>query len=439
MLGSVLIAVALILANAFFVLAEFALVRVRSTQLDLRISSGSRRARVARRMLDHLDGYLSACQLGVTVASLALGWIGEPAVAALLSPVFHWLAVGSTTAHQISLVVGFTLISVLHIVVGEQAPKNLAIAQAESTVLLVAYPLRGAYLLFYPFLVVVNGASNALLRALGVRLHPSHGLAVHADELKQIAAESAAGGQISAGESALLSKVFTFSDRGTRDIMVPRNKVSAIDLAWPVAQALQFALETGHSRYPLYDGTLDGVVGVLHMKDLTRLLMAGRKIESLRALCRPPLFVPETLAAQRLLRTFQRRHSHMAVVLDEYGGVTGIVTIEDALEELVGEIQDEHDEGEVPPIVELPNGYSVGGRVLLAELEPLLAVAPFESEASTVAGYLMERLGRLAEPGDSVRLGPWRATVVQVDRHAIDRVEIVRHESLKPAPSAEPE
>jgi CBS domain containing-hemolysin-like protein len=384
-------------------------------------------------MMTRLDAYLSACQLGITLASLGLGWVGEPAVATALRPLFEWLQIGPVLAHRISIAVGFTLISALHIIVGEQAPKNLAIAHAERTSLFVAWPLRVVYLLFYPFLRVVNGASNALLRAFGVVLPAEHSVAVRSEELRQIAAKSAAEGQITAGESALLSKVFTFSDRVAREIMVPRHKVSGIDLHQPLAESLARALESGHSRYPLYDQSLDGVVGVLHMKDLTRRLVGGEQAPPLRELVRPPVFVPETLPAQRLLRMFQRRHSHMAFVLDEYGSVTGIVTIEDALEQLVGEIQDEHDDGEIPPVVEIEGGYSVEGRVLLVELAPLLGVPPFETESSTIAGYVMERLGRLGEVGDSVVIGPWRARIVEVQRRAIERIELTR---VPPQPEA---
>ena len=436
MVGLLLLAAALVLANAFFVAAEFALVRVRTTQLDLRVTSGSRAAVVARSMMNRLDAYLSACQLGVTFASLGLGWVGEPATAAVLRPVFEWLSVGPALSHRISLAVGFALISMVHIVVGEQAPKNFAIAQAEKTALFVAWPLRAVYLAFYPLLIVVNGASNALLRAFGVAQFSAHSFAVRPDELRQIAAASAAEGQITAGESALLSKVFTFSDRVAREIMVPRHKVSGIDLRQPLEETLAQSLETGHSRYPVYERSLDGVVGILHMKDLTRRLVAGERAPNLRELARPPVFVPETLPAQRLLRMFQKRHSHMALVLDEYGSVTGMVTIEDALEELVGEIQDEHDD-EVAPVVEIDGGYSVEGRVLLADIEPLLGVPPFETESSTIAGYVMERLGRLGEVGDIVHIGPWRARIVEVQRRAIERIELKR--AAEPAePAAEP-
>lgn len=425
MLGVLLFAVALVAANGFFVAAEFAIVRVRSTQLDLAVSTGSRSARVARGIIEHLDAYLSACQLGITLASLGLGWIGEPLFERLLRPLFDRLGTSEAHAEQVCVLLGFTVISAVHIVVGEQAPKNLAIMRTEPTALFVALPLRVAYVLFFPFLWLLNSASNGLLRLFGVRVQPSHGVAMPADELKQVAAESAAEGQITEGESALVSRVFTFSDRKAREIMVPRTKVLFVDARAPIAEALEFALENGHSRYPLVERDLDGVVGVLHVKDVTRRVVRGEPVTDLRDLARPALFVPETVTAQKLLQQFQRQRSHMAMLLDEFGGVTGVATIEDALEELVGEIQDEHDE-EVPPILETAAGYSVEGKVALSEVCDLLGVPPIEAEASTVAGYVMERLGRIAHVGDTVEIGDWRLRISLVERRTVERIEITK-------------
>jgi CBS domain containing-hemolysin-like protein len=423
---SLLVAVLLVAANAFFVAAEFALVKVRSTQLELRASEGSRAAGLARGMLDHLDGYLSACQLGITLASLGLGWIGEPAVAVALRPVLAQVGIADeATVETFAFVVAFSLISFAHITIGEQAPKNLAITHPETLAIAFAWPMRFFYVVLWPALVVVNGASNAMLRVLGVRVTSEHTLAVPADELAKIAAESAAEGRITQGQGTLLSKVFSFSDRVAREIMVPRNKVRGIDLRRPVDESLQFALESGHSRYLLYDVDIDGVVGVLHMKDLTPRLASGQPIRTLREFARPAMFVPETMPAHRLLRTFQRQRSHLAVVLDEFGGVTGIVTIEDTLEELVGEIQDEHDEERLP-VETIEGGWSVEGRMLLSEIEALLAIPSIESEATTLSGLVMERLGRVAQVGDTVPIDAFAAKVVQVDRRSIERVEITK-------------
>jgi CBS domain containing-hemolysin-like protein len=434
MLGALLLAAVLVVANGFFVAAEFALVRVRSTQLDLAATAGSRSARVARGMVEHLDAHLSACQLGITFASLGLGWIGEPLFVLVLHPLFVRLGTSDATSHQIAFLVGFSVISSIHIIVGEQAPKNLAIMRTEATALFIALPLRAAYVLFFPFLWVLNTASNGLLRLFGVRVQTTHGVAMPADELKQVAAESAAEGQITEGERALVSRVFTFSDRKAREIMVPRTKVLFVDALAPLDEAVEHALENGHSRYPLVEGNLDGVVGVLHVKDVTRRIVRGQPIASLRDLARPALFVPETVPAHKLLQQFQRQHSHMAILLDEFGGVTGVCTIEDALEELVGEIQDEHDE-EVAPIVPIANGYSVEGRVAVSEVIELLGVPPVEAEASTIAGYVMERLGRIAHVGDTVDLGDWRLRISLVERRTVERLEITRR---RPEPESAP-
>ncbi len=432
MFSSLLLAAFLIFANGFFVAAEFALVKVRATQLEVRAAAGNRSAAAARSILDHLDAYLSATQLGITLASLALGWIGEPTVAHLLEPVFARLEVSEELAHTISMAIGFTVISFLHIVVGEVAPKSLALAKPEAISMAVAVPMRAFYFLFLPALVVLNKSSNALLRAIGVDPGSEHGGAVRADELRQIAENSADAGQITQGESALLSNVFTFSDRVAREIMVPRSKVRGIDLRRPLDESLRFALENGHSRYPLYDRDLEGVVGVLHAKDLTARMMSGPPVKNLRELARPAIFVPETMSAQRLLRIFQRQRAHLAIVLDEFGGVTGVVTIEDTLEELVGEIQDEHDE-ERMPVEEIAGGFSVEGRLLLSELERLLEIPPIDTEAATLSGYIMENLGRVALLGDSVEIAEWVARVVQIDRRSIERVEITRPPESKEA------
>lgn len=433
----IFVALLLVLANGFFVAAEFALVKVRSTQLDVRVAEGNRRAAIARPMLDDLPRYLAVCQLGITLASLALGWIGEPAFEAMLHPVFVVLGLPEDVVDWMAFLLGFSLISAFHIVLGEVAPKNLAISRTEPVVLLVAAPIRLLYALSWPVLTLLNGSANLFLRwALGIEPVDEHTLAVHADELQQIAAESAESGHITQGESKLLEGVFRFSDRVAREIMVPRDKVLAIDLARPVDDVLKEALANGHSRYPLFNKDLDGVVGVLHMKDLTTRIAAGQPIRTLRDLARPVMFVPESMAAQRLLRAFQRQRSHLAIVLDEYGGVTGVVTLEDTMEELVGEIQDEHDE-ERQPIEAFDGGWSVSGRVVLSEVCGVMGIPEVEAEASTVSGFVMEKLGRTAAVGDVVDLTPeWIVRVVQVERRAIERVEITRPSPTTPVPTA---
>jgi CBS domain containing-hemolysin-like protein len=423
--GLLLLAALLIVANGFFVAAEFALVKVRASQLEVAISEGHSTAALARTMLDRIDAYLAATQLGITLASLALGWVGEPAAAAVLAPMFGAIGLAEATSHQLSFAIGFSLISFLHIVVGESAPKGLAIARPVGTSMFVATPLRVFYIVCYPALAVLNAASNLILRLVGVDPGDMHHLAVPAEELKRIAEDSAAGGQITKGQGDLLSNVFTFSSRVAREIMVPRNKVLGLDISLPRAEVLKYALEADHTRYPVFDGDLDQVVGILHIKDVLAYIADGEEIPDLRAVVRPPLYVPESMPAQRLLRTFQRQHTHLAVVLDEYGGVAGITTLEDALEELVGEIQDEYDE-ERAPVEETATGYSVVGGMLLADVESLLDLSAITADSSTIAGLLMEKLERVPKVGDQVALDGWTIRVTQVERRAVERVELVR-------------
>ena len=428
MIGLLALTALLILGNGFFVAAEFALVKVRSTQLELRAKEGSRSAGLARSLLDHLDGYLSATQLGITLTSLGLGWIGEPAVSAVLEPAFHWVGVSEEMGHSVSIVVGFSLISFLHIVIGEVAPKSLAIALPVEVSSAVAWPMRAFYTLFYPVLLVLNASSNALLRLAGVEPAGTHSLAVDPQELVRIARESAAGGQISATEGEMVHNIFAFSSRVAREIMVPRNKVRALDLSEPIEAQIPTLVALGHSRYPMYERDLDDVVGVLHLKDLLRDSRADVTVERLKRLARPALFLPETLSAESVMRTMQRKRTHLALLVDEHGGVSGIVSLEDALEELVGDIQDEYD-AELAQVEALDDGFALAGDVLLEELARVLELPSIESSSDTLQGWMMERLGRLPKPGDETRLGDWMLQVKIVEGRVLKRAEAQRVEA----------
>ncbi len=417
----------LIFANGFFVAAEFALVKVRSTQLEVREAGGERMAGVARELVEHLDGYLSATQLGITLTSLGLGWIGEPAVAAVLAPLFHALHLSEDLSHNIAVVVGFTVISFLHIVLGEVAPKSYAIARPVQTSMWVSVPMKAFHTVFYPALVVLNTSSNLLLRLAGIEEGNSHSLAVPADELVRIAAESAAGGHISAGEGQMLSNVFAFSHRLAREIMVPRNGVHGLDVAAADFPAeIATAIEAGHSRYPVYEGELENIVGVLHLMDLLCLPESDRSAAAVRRMMRPPLLVPESLPAEKVMRRMQARRSHLAVVIDEHGVVAGVVSLEDALEELVGEIQDEHDDDETGEIRITDTGFEFSGVLNLDEMCTALEVPEFESDADTLQGWFMESLERLPVVGDSMTIGPWKLVVTQVDQRAVKQVDATK-------------
>ncbi|MBX2797171.1 MAG: hemolysin family protein [Myxococcales bacterium] len=427
MAGLLLFTIFLVFANGFFVAAEFALVKVRSTQLDAQVDDGARFSVLARSMLNNLDSYLSATQLGITLTSLGLGWIGEPAVAHVLEPVFLELEVPEEMTHRISFVLGFSIISFLHIVIGEVAPKSLAIARPVGVSLAVSAPLRAFHWIFYPALAVLNASANLILRAVGVEPANSHSLAVGGDELVRMAQASAAEGHISTHEGELVDKIFAFSDRVASEIMIPRHQVHAIELDAPIGPQLTAALDQGHSRYPVFLGDLDHAVGIVHLKDLLHTDLTEVSAEKLRNTLRPMMYVPGTLPAQKVMRRMQQRRSHLSLVLDESGGVAGLVTLEDALEELVGEIQDEYDHEELEEVQPLEDGgYALAGGLLLVRVAALLRVPAPESRSTTLQGWLMEMLERVPESGDTLPLGDWSVEVVDVEDRTVVRAEATR-------------
>jgi CBS domain containing-hemolysin-like protein len=408
------VAFLLILVNGFFVATEFALVKVRATRIRQLAEQGNAAAVATEHMLGQLDAYLSACQVGITLASLALGWIGEPAFARLIRP---WLlALGPwahAASHIVAVVSAFILITVLHIVVGEQAPKIVAIARPESVALLVALPMRIFYRVFYPFVQLLNRATQILLAPLGLRADAREGQHTE-EEARTILAESLAGGRDSEVRRRLVERAFEFAKKRARQFMIPRADIVFLDVERPLPENLETARRLGYTRYPIVQGSIDDVIGIVHIRDLAA--AQGRMTQSseLRQFAREPLFVPEASPADVLLRQFQSRRLHQAIVVDEYGGTSGLVTLEDLLEELIGsEIQDEFDAGEAAPVLALGDGaYSVAGGFALEELRALLDVERAEDDEEdsvTVGGYVQNRLGRIGRVGDIVPLGPTHA------------------------------
>ncbi|QCR23534.1 hemolysin family protein [Pontibacter sp. SGAir0037] len=398
MILNIIVTIVLVLLNGFFVAAEFAIVKVRSSQIELRAQAGHSMAKLAQHMLGHLDAYLSATQLGITLASLGLGWIGESVVAQIIINIMHAFGFqgSDALAHQIALPFSFALITVLHIVFGELAPKSIAIQRSESTTLAVALPLRFFYVLFIPFIWLLNGLANLVLRGMGIR--PMHGVEVHtAEELRLLFEQSAESGQIIESQQELIENVFQFNERMVKQILVPRTRMVAIDVNIKEEDLMQVIHTEGYSRLPVYDGTVDNIVGVLYVKDLLSLMRLGEPI-IISKLMRQAYFVPETKKINRLLQQFQRRHMHIAIVTDEFGGVSGIVTIEDIIEELVGEIQDEYDE-EVP-IVELVNDfeYKVNGAAAISDANDYLPYPlPEGEDYETVGGLITMIYGQIPE------------------------------------------
>ncbi|HEY0371599.1 MAG TPA: hemolysin family protein [Thermoanaerobaculia bacterium] len=414
-----------VLANGFFVAAEFAIVKVRSTQITELAEQGSARAKMAKKLIRHLDAYLSATQLGITLASLALGWIGEPAFHHLIQPLFTRFHVSDSAAKSISATVAFVIISILHIVLGELAPKSLAIQKPVGTTLWTAHLLHAFYVVTFPAIWLLNGTSRALLKLVGIDPAGEHAETAHSpEELRLILASSERAGILSEENREIIEGVFQFSKRTARQIMVPRTDVVILSTTRSIEENLETIRTTRHTRYPLSEGSLDNTIGLIHVKDLllAQLRGPGRSLHELR---REVLFVPENSTVESLLSQFIESKTHMAVVLDEYGGASGIVSLENITEELFGQIQDEFDR-ERPEIEPLGNGrYRVRGDYLIEDLADRLKIDLGEPEEETVGGYVAARLGREVTPGDKVELGDLAISVLEAERFRVRWVLVV--------------
>lgn len=403
----------LVLLNGFFVAAEFALVKVRPTQLDPHVESGNRRAKAARHMITHLDAYLSATQLGITLASLALGWIGEPAFAWLLEPLIMKIPGASPAVlHTVSITAAFMVITVLHIVLGELAPKSIAIRKPEPTSIWIALPLFAFYRLSFPAIWILNHAANAILKIFGIQPVTEEEGAHDEEEIRLLLASSHAG-VLSEQKRDILDNVFELSHRTARQIMVPRPDVVFLSTSKSIEENLEVARASGHTRFPLAeDGELDHVTGLIHIKDIFR---SDGEPESFESIRREIAFVPDTMRLDRLLRRMRVERSHMAAVLDEYGGVSGIVTMENVIEEIVGEIQDEFDL-EAPELVQVEESvYEVSGLMLVQDLEEELAIEFSDRDEDTIGGVVLSELGRRPRPADKVEIAPLLVEVLEID------------------------
>jgi CBS domain containing-hemolysin-like protein len=415
----------LVALNGFFVAAEFALVKVRPTQLEPLVDAGNHRAKLARHMLRHLDAYLSATQLGITLASLALGWIGEPAFAWIIHPLLTpFVGNNPPLLHSISVTMSFVVITILHIVLGEQAPKTIAIRKAESTSLLVAFPLYFFYKITYPVIWLLNQASSRLLKLIGIS-PAAEGELLHDEEELRLLLSSSKESQLSTQKRELLDNIFELSHRMSRQIMLPRQDVIYLSTERPLAENLRLARRSGHTRFPLCEGDLDHVIGLIHIKDIFH---RERPLTALTEVAREIAFVPETLELDRLLKRMRTERFHLAAVIDEYGGVSGIVTLEDVIEEIVGSIQDEFDV-ERPELVEKGDGiYEVAGGMLVQDLEEALGVELSERDEDTIGGVVLSELGRNPAVGDRVELGAVTIEVLEVQLNRVATVRINVHQ-----------
>lgn len=422
---SVLITLFFVFLNGFFVAAEFAIVKVRGSQLESKVQAGNKTAILAKNMLVHLDAYLAATQFGITISSLALGWIGEPIVSKILLTILALfdIAVDTEVVRTVALVVAFVIITMLHIVLGELAPKSLAIQRSEQTTLAVAYPLHAFYWLCRPFIWALNGVANALLRAIG--LHSANEQETYSsDELRYLVDQVKESGNADTTDYEIIQNAFDFSERTAKQIMVPRTQVVAIDVNDYNIETLDFVIEEGYSRVPCYEDSIDSVIGVVHLKDILKKLRESEQFD-IRSIVRPVSFVPETKRIGQLLKEFQMKHQQIAMVLNEYGGVEGVITMEDILEELVGEIQDEYD-NEIPFVEQTSEDtYIVMATSAISDInDELPHPIDKEKQYDTLAGYLIDKFGRIPNVHDKLEAEEYEFTVINKNRTSIIAVQV---------------
>lgn len=424
------LALVLVVVNGFFVAAEFALVKIRGSRLELLAESTSFSARVGYWLGKRLDGSLSACQLGITMASLALGWVGEPAFADLIHPLFQLVGITSEQAiHTTAFAFAFTMITSLHLIIGEQAPKIYAIRQPERMLLWCSIPLAGFYFLSYPLLVALSYTTSFLLKRLGVSGSDSHDEPHTAEELRALVTQAHAHGELTRSEHSLLNAVFEFDDIICRRVMVPRHDVVYLTVDQSIADAAAVIQASQHTRYPVCRGSLDDVVGVLHIKDL----IGKPADESLETVARRPFHVPEAMPISQLLRHFQATHQLMALVDDEHGTVVGVVTLENVLEQIVGAVEDEFDREESPIVRETEGTYVVEGHALLSTLHAELNLNWDTPEVDTLSGYLTAQARRSLRVGDRFELTGAAAEVLELEGTRAKRVRITLQQPRLPA------
>ena len=415
----------LVLLNGFFVCAEFSIVKVRASQLDLKINRGSKNAKIARHIVENLDKYIAATQTGITLCSLGLGYVGEEVMTSLMKNFIGWfqLEVDEHTLEKIAAPAGFILITTMHIVFGEQMPKMIGIKFSLSASTKVAWPLRIFFFIFGPFIWVLHKISNGLLRLVGIRADSDDD--VHTEEeLRMILTESEEGGAIKATEHELIQNVFDFDDRVVKQIMIPQGRISAVNVESGKEKITRQVIEEGYSRLPVYLGDIDNVIGILHSKDLLKAAMEG-KFSTIKDIMRPVHFVPESMKVMDLLRDFQKLHIGMALVTNEHGATAGLVTMEDIIEELVGEIQDEHDEEK--PIVEKKSEteFIVKAQSSIVDVNESLPIAiPIVPQYETVSGWVNFVFGRIAAVNEKRNSDGYEITVLSRKKQMVDGIRL---------------
>jgi CBS domain containing-hemolysin-like protein len=433
---TLLLAVLLVAANAFFVAAEFALVKAKAVRIDGLAKDGKFGARLTASMVTHLEAYLACCQLGVTMASLGLGWVGEPTVATLLRPLFEPLGMPEQALQVTAFLVGFLAFSSFHIVLGEQVPKTLAIRQPEPVALWIAYPLQAAYLLFFPLNWALNEAARGILRLLGVKERPRQDVLTDT-ELADLVEVSAEHGGVEEKQAEYIGNLFRLGGLSVFDVMVHRTNMYSVDVDEPPAKVVDAVMSGPHTRVPIWDKDPENIVGTVHIKDAIRAVKAAggdaSKVD-IRAIMAKPWFVPDTTSLNDQLSAFLKRKTHIALVVDEYGEVQGLVTLEDILEEIVGEIADEH-EVTVHGVRPQPDGsINVDGSVPIRDLNRATGWELPDDQANTIAGLVIHEARIIPEPGQAFTFHGYRFQVLRKNKNRVTALRITPLNRVKPAP-----
>lgn len=424
-----LIALLLVLLNGFFVAAEFSIVKVRYSQIQLKAAEGNKLAKQAEHIIKNLDAYLSATQLGITLASLALGWVGESALEHVFHNIFSYfnLDISVSLLTTVSVVTSFLIITIMHIVFGELVPKSIAIRKSEPTTLFIATPLRLFYNVFKPFIWLMNVISNAFLRLIGI--HPASDQEIHStEELQLLVKQSADSGEIEEENYEIIKNAFDFTDHNAKQVMVPRQNIFSIDIEDSKEKILEQIMESGYSRIPVYEDSIDNIIGVFYTKEIIREYIKHKdNLDEfiLRDYLREAFFVVGSKKVSDLLKVFQLKKQHLAIVIDEFGGTEGILTLEDILEELVGEIQDEEDDEEklVDKVGE--NVYWVHATQPLEEINEFLPKAlSEEGEYNTLAGYILHQLEDIPEENQEFKLDDYQFKILKMNNKSVELVEL---------------
>lgn len=425
MLNEILLTLFLVLLNGFFVAAEFAIVKVRYSQIELRAQQGNRLAGMAKNMITHMDAYLSATQLGITLASLGLGWIGEPVVSKILIALFHLVHLNVTDelAHKIALPVAFAIITVLHIVFGELAPKSIAIRKPEETTLAISLPMQVFFVLFRPFIWVLNGFSNFILRMIGIQ--PAEENEAHsADELRLLVKQSQKSGAIKEDNYQIIQNAFDFSELTAQQVMMPRKDIFALDIETSKDEILKKLIENGYSRIPVFEDDIDNILGIVFAKDIFQANIENPDWQ-LKDLLRPVQYVYNSAKLNRVLKDFQTKHIHIGLVIDEYGGTEGMISMEDILEELVGEIQDEYD-NEIDPVTKNDDGtFTLSGIAPLHDVNNFLPVPfPENRQYNTFNGLVLNRMGRIPPGNETFVFEKYEVTVLARKQNILTQLKV---------------